>query len=100
MKHLNEEQLVLYYYGEAGEIAGDIKEVEDHLGDCESCRDSYHALQRVLNSVDSLAVPERGPDYEARVWKALERQLPRRRSLMSRWVSLRPPAVAAPLAGL
>src|SRR5580698_1488685 len=43
MNHLNEEQLVLYYYGE--ETAG----VEDHLGECESCREGYHALQRVLN---------------------------------------------------
>jgi predicted anti-sigma-YlaC factor YlaD len=56
MNHLNEEQFVLYYYGE--QVDG----VEDHLGACEQCRVAYHTLQRVLNSVDSLPVPERGAD--------------------------------------
>lgn len=70
MKHLNEEQLVLYYYGE------ETADVEDHLGECEACREGYHALQRVLNSVDSLPVPERGADYEAQVWRSVERGLP------------------------
>jgi hypothetical protein len=74
MNHLNEEQLVLYYYGEP---AGD---VEEHLAACESCRGAYHTLQRVLNSVDSLPVPERGADYEAQVWTAVERKLAPRRT--------------------
>ena len=64
--------------------------VEDHLGECESCREGYHALQRVLNSVDSLPVPERGADYEARVWQGIEKALPRKRSFSSRWFSWKP----------
>lgn len=96
MNHINEEQLVLYYYGETRETAG----VEEHLGTCESCRGAYHTLQRVLNSVDSFPVPERGPDYEARVWSALERQLPRRRTFAARWLSWKPLAVAASMAVL
>ncbi len=71
MNHPTEEQLVLYYYGEAASI-------EDHIGGCEQCRVSYQALQRVLNSVDSLPVPERAPDYESRVWSAVEAQMDRR----------------------
>jgi hypothetical protein len=94
MNHLNEEQLVLYYYGEA-ESAG----VEEHLGGCESCRDAYHTLQRVLNSVDSLPVPERAPDYEAHVWRAVERQIPRRRSF-AKWFEWKPLAVAASIAAM
>ena len=62
--HLTEEQLVLYYYSEASETAG----VEEHLGACESCRKAYHSLQRVLNSVDSLPVPDLSADYETRLW--------------------------------
>lgn len=96
MNHLNEEQLVLYYYGEAAETKG----VEEHLGGCESCRVSYQTLQRVLNSVDSFPVPERGADYEARVWQALERQLPRRRSFASRWLTWKPLAAVASMAVL
>jgi hypothetical protein len=94
MKHLNEEQLVLYYYGE--ETAG----IEDHLGGCESCRESYHALQRVLNSVDSLPVPERSADYEAQVWRALERALPRKRSFAARWFTWKPVLAAVSMAAL
>jgi hypothetical protein len=91
MNHLTEEQLVLYYYGEA-EAAG----VEDHLGACESCRASYQTLQRVLNSVDSFPVPERAADYEAQVWQGVQAQLPRRR----RWFPWRPLVVAVSMAAL
>lgn len=94
MNHPNEEQLVLYYYGET-ESAG----VEDHLAACDSCRDTYHTLQRVLNSVDSLPVPERPADYEAQVWRAVERHLPRRRSPLQ-WFTWRPLAVAGAMAVL
>jgi hypothetical protein len=81
--HLNEEQFVLYYYGEG--TPGIQESVETHLGECESCRAAYQTLQRVLNSVDSLPVPERDVEYESQVWRAVERQLPRRRSFASRW---------------
>ena len=94
MNHLNEEQLILYYYGE--ETAG----VEDHLGECESCREGYHALQRVLNSVDSLPIPERPADYEAQVWRGVERSLPRKRSFSARWLTWKPLVAAASMAAL
>jgi hypothetical protein len=81
MNHITEEQFVLYYYGE--EATG----VENHLGECESCRESYHSLQRVLNSVDSLPIPERSADYEAHVWRSVERELPRRKSFAARWLA-------------
>jgi hypothetical protein len=75
MNHPTEEQFVLYYYGEGAGI-------EDHIGACEQCRASYQALQRVLNSVDSFPVPERAPDYENRVWAAIEGRMGKR----SRWL--------------
>jgi hypothetical protein len=76
MKHPTEEQFVLYYYGEGAEI-------EEHVAECEPCRAQYQALQRVLNSVDSFPVPERGPDYESRVWAAVERRMEKK----SRWLT-------------
>ena len=86
MNHPTEEQFVLYYYGEAAEI-------EEHVAQCEACRTQYQALQRVLNSVDSFPVPERGPDYENRVWAAVEKRMEKR----SRWLTFgwRPMAAAA-----
>jgi len=89
MKHPTEEQFVLYYYGEGAEI-------EEHVAQCEGCRAQYQALQRVLNSVDSFPVPERGPDYESRVWAAVEKKMEKR----SLWLSFgwRPMFAAAAMA--
>ena len=92
MNHLSEEQLVLHYYGESGADA-----LEEHLGDCESCRAAYQTLQRVLNSVDSFPVPERPADYETRVWRSVDRALPRR--IKFRW-SWKPLAAALATAAL
>jgi hypothetical protein len=91
MTHPTEEQFVLYYYGEGAEI-------EDHVAQCEPCRAQYQALQRVLNSVDSFPVPERAPDYESRVWAAVEKKMEKR----SRWLSFgwRPLLAAAAMAVL
>lgn len=91
MNHPTEEQFVLYYYGEAAEI-------EDHVAGCDACRTQYHALQRVLNSVDSFPVPERAPDYESRVWAAVEKRMEKR----SRWLTFgwRPLFAAAAMAML
>ncbi len=75
MNHLTEEQLILHYYGEEGDTLA----AEQHLDECEGCRDLYGSLQRVLNVVDTLPVPVRGPEYGAQVWQRLESRLPGRR---------------------
>jgi hypothetical protein len=75
MNHLNEEQLVLHYYGDEGDTLA----AEQHLEECGECRELYGSLQRVLNVVDSLPVPDRGADYGARVWQRIERRIPARR---------------------
>lgn len=67
MRHVTEEDLVLYRYGEAVDAA----EVESHLEACEDCRREYTALCRVLAAVDTAPVPERGEGYEADLWVRL-----------------------------
>jgi len=96
MNHLTEEQLVLHYYGEdPGEAAtADALAIEQHLDDCAECRTMYSGLQRVLNIVDALPIPEQPADYEARVWQQISRKLPVRRRLFDwsfapwRWAAL------------
>jgi hypothetical protein len=80
MSHLSEEQLILHYYGED---AAD-PSVERHLHECSGCRGDYSALQLVLNSVDSVPVPDRSGEYGAQVWRRVQPKLGRRR----RWRSL------------
>ncbi len=70
-KHPSEQQLVLYRYGEAGERLA----IEEHLASCDSCRDGYQALGRVLAAVDAAPVPERGEDYGAEAWRRLAPRL-------------------------
>jgi hypothetical protein len=71
-EHIEEEQLILHYYGEVHESAA----VEAHIASCDQCRLEYHALQRILNSVDSAPVPSRGADYGRQVWDRVSPKLP------------------------
>ena len=82
MNHLSEEQLILHYYGEPGEpgeTGGGALACERHLEECGECRALYTSLQRVLNVVDALPVPERSADYGAEVWRRIEHRLGARR---------------------
>jgi hypothetical protein len=81
MNHLSEEQLILHYYGEEADGAG----AERHLGECDHCRALYGSLQRALNVVDSLPVPEPGAEYAERVWQRIEHRLPARRGVGWVW---------------
>jgi hypothetical protein len=83
MNHLSEEQLILFYYGESDDDSpNDTLDSERHLEECGECRAHYASLQRVLNVVDGLPVPERSAEYGAQVWQRIEHRLgARRRSL-------------------
>jgi hypothetical protein len=96
LNHLTEEDLILHYYGEEGDTLA----TEQHLESCPECRSVYGSLQRVLNVVQSLPVPERPADYGAQVWRRIENRIPARR----RWWALPAPfrwaAAGAAFAGL
>ena len=66
--HISQEELILYYYGEQSDA-------QEHLSQCESCRAEFRSLQRVLNTVDSLPVPERSGAYGAEVWRRVESRI-------------------------
>ena len=85
MNHLNQEQLILFYYGEGGEGEA-VSSTEGHLASCAACRAEYQNLQRVLNSVDSAAAPDRPADYGARVWNQIAPKVGhRRRTWLADW---------------
>jgi hypothetical protein len=96
MTHPTEEQLILYYYGEEAE-----PDIDRHLAGCEGCRREYRNLQRVLNTVETLPVPERGVDYAGRVWSRLEPRLGATRAAGWRgWFEWRRLALAAGMAAV
>ncbi len=82
MNHLTEEELILHYYGEEDGAAA----AAGHLDECAECRALFGSLQRALNVVDAVSIPELSPEYAAQVWQRIERHVPARR----RWWLARP----------
>lgn len=69
MQHLTDEDLVLIYYGESPRA---------HVDECAECRDRFHQLQRLLNTMDAAPAPERDAAYGARVWENVRMRESRR----------------------
>jgi hypothetical protein len=96
MNHLSEEELTLHYYGEEDGAPA----AAQHLDECAECRALYGSLQRALNVVDAVGIPEVAPDYGARVWQRIERYVPVRRRWWRAGSSWRRLAAGAAFAGL
>ncbi|HKV08474.1 MAG TPA: hypothetical protein VJ725_10065 [Thermoanaerobaculia bacterium] len=71
MKLPDDDDLVLYFYGEAENP----EEIERLLAGSPELAARYETLKRVLAAVDALPVPERPESYGARVWARLRPQL-------------------------
>ena len=83
MKHYSEDDLTLYYYGEARRPA----DIEQHLDQCESCAATYRSIAGALTMIVEPPVPERGDLYGLEVWQRIRRQLPPQEpSWGSRWL--------------
>lgn len=80
--HLNDDDLVLHYYGEM--TAADETHAAAHLASCAECQRSYTRLQRVMAFVDSAPAVEAAPGFERIAWARLE---PALRAPRRGWVS-------------
>ncbi|MGH9704215.1 MAG: hypothetical protein ACRD4K_12645, partial [Candidatus Acidiferrales bacterium] len=77
MNHLNEEQLIEFRCGDAGDNLPARAQAEDHLKTCVQCREAYESLDAFLAMVEAAPVPERDAAYGARVWRQIEPKLNR-----------------------
>lgn len=91
MQHLNEDELVLHYYGEMD--AAEEERTVTHLAGCRSCHTSYTRLQRVLALVDTVPAPELTDAFERTTWARLEPALAAPRHAALAWF-LSPPRLA------
>ena len=90
--HLNDDDLVLHYYGEMS--AAEEKTAGAHLASCAECQANYTKLQRVMAYVDSAPAVEAAPGFERIAWARLEPALHApRRSWMS-WFLFSPARLA------
>ena len=95
MKHLNQDELVLHYYGERAEPA-----VEQHLTECEECRAHLESLARVLDAMNALEAPEPHDAYGSRVWQRIAPQLSAPAPWWAAWFAPRRLVAAAAMAAL
>jgi hypothetical protein len=99
--HLTEDDLILHYYGEAGDTAE--TGVQTHLDACDECRGAFQALRRVMEAIDTAPVPEPGPAFERTVWARLAPQLDNREKSAGKnfgWFNFRGLVFAGGLAAL
>jgi anti-sigma factor RsiW len=90
--HLNDDDLVLHYYGEMP--AADERRAESHLAACGDCQGSYAKLQRVMAFVDSAPAVEAAPGFERVAWARLEPALPTARRDWYSWFVFSPVRLA------
>ena len=72
MKHYNEDDLTLYYYGEGRRRA----DIERHLDACGPCASLYREIAGTLAMIAAPEVPERGDQYGLEVWQRIRHTLP------------------------
>jgi len=73
MRHLTEDELILYYYRERGGM--DRRQAEEHFESCDLCRRELAGLTESLEAMASLPVPERGENYGSEVWTRIRPRL-------------------------
>jgi hypothetical protein len=82
MKHLTEEELILFYYEEGKDRSA----VFAHLEACDSCRAAYQRLQHLLLRVNAPPMPELGEAEATAAWNRLRPCLDEQKAF--RWSDL------------
>jgi hypothetical protein len=83
---LRDEDLILYYYGEASEKEG----IEEQLEASPETRQRYAALSQVLDSVAEPSIPHRPQAYGSGVWHRISPEIGAPRGRSWSWDWLRP----------
>jgi hypothetical protein len=72
VSHYTEDDLILYYYGEARRRA----DIEQHLETCGACAGTYRQIAATLSLVTPPGIPDRDDRYGLEVWQRVRHQLP------------------------
>jgi hypothetical protein len=73
MRHLTQDELVLFYYRENGGV--DRRQAEEHLQGCDLCRQELAGLAQSLEVIASLPIPDRDENYGGKVWTRIRPHL-------------------------
>lgn len=84
MKHLNEEQIILHYYGDAGNDQA----IERHLETCAECRAEFEKVKALLAEIPATPVPEPPAYLEQKLWLHLrDRLVEEKPPAWNRWLA-------------
>jgi hypothetical protein len=73
MRHLTQDEFVLFYYREKGGMHR--RQVEEHLQACDLCRRELAGLAQALQAIESIPVPDSEENYGAAVWSRIRLRL-------------------------
>jgi hypothetical protein len=90
--HLNEDDLVLHYYGEMP--AADERRAAAHLGECAACQRQFTRLQQVMTMVESAPGVEPAAGFEQIAWARLEPAIGASRRGWLSWLVFSPARLA------
>ncbi len=96
MKHVEQNALILFFYGEHDSP----EQVQAHLDGCERCTLEYGKLEQLLGSIEAAPVPERDEAYAGRVWASLQPQLQPRWAAWLSWLTMPRLALAGGMAAM
>ena len=71
-RHYSEDDLTLYYYGEARRR----EDIDAHLGTCAACAATYRDIAATLSMIATPETPARGEQYGLEVWQRIRHKLP------------------------
>src|SRR5437763_13569396 len=71
-RHFTEEELTLYYYGEARRR----EDIDAHLGRCTAGATTYKGIAATLAMLATPDAPARGEQYGLEVWQRIRHKLP------------------------
>ena len=97
MKHLTDDELILYFYGETRRAG----QIDRHLSECPECSASYRDIAGTLALVATPDAPARGEAYGEQVWQRIRHQLPDQEHVgWFAWMNWHRTALAAAAAAL
>jgi hypothetical protein len=82
MKHLNEEELIEYFYSKGKSAAA----IERHLEACAECAKACAALKSDLKEMEFAEAPVRDDAYGERVWRSIAPLLPAYQARKRSWL--------------
>src|SRR6266852_5696215 len=76
MNHPKEEELIAYRDGQTTRREA----IAEHVKTCAHCTEELSRIDALLEALNTLPVPDPGPNFEQRIWQQIAPRLPEKRA--------------------